>query len=158
MESKSNKEGGENEAKQNAQQSVPKREIVQTTAPTHSKPAAQKSGDKPQTGGSRDNRWTHPQVIVNTALAFITIGIGTIYYFQLQQMKISTDASKKAADAAASAAESAKLSAEVGSAGLRLTDDSVQLARRNTELSQKNIEIAQANLEAVQQGLQDQQS
>ena len=153
VESKPSKEDAESEAKQSAKQTLPERKIIAPTKPPESKPTTQQSGNKPERRSWRDE-WRHPQVIVNTVLAFITIGIGTIYYFQLQQMKLSTDANKKAADAATIAANSAKQSVEISQRGLELTDKSIELTQRNTELSQRNVELAQKNLDAVQQGLQ----
>jgi hypothetical protein len=69
-----------------------------------------------------------------------------IYSGQLEQMRISTDANKKAADAATSAAKSAEES-------LAIAQKNIALAQTNTELSQKTVELTQKSLESTQEAL-----
>ena len=106
MEGQSPKQEGESEAQHATEQPLPERKVVPPPEPPKSENATQPAGDEPKKRCWRDKRWRHPQVIVNGALAIITIGIGIIYYFQFQQMKVS---SKAVADAATAAKQSVEL-------------------------------------------------
>lgn len=87
MEGQSPEQEGENEAQQSADQALPDRKLIPPAEPPKGENATQPTGDEPKKRKRCDKRWFAPQVIVNSALAMITIGIGMIYYFQLQQMK-----------------------------------------------------------------------
>jgi hypothetical protein len=100
MEGESGKQGSEGESKQSAEQSQPELAPIQATEPAQGENATDPPRDKPKKRCWRDKRWTHPQVIVNGALAFVAVIAAIIYFCQLQQMKKATRAATNATKAA----------------------------------------------------------
>ncbi len=92
MEGEPYEESSEDEADSPAKQSQPKRTLIQSTEPSQGENATQPSRNKPKKRCWRDNRWRHPQVIVNGVLALAAIAGLLFYYCQLRQQIESTHA------------------------------------------------------------------
>jgi hypothetical protein len=78
------------------------------TKPTHKEPTNKTGGGNIKQRWWRDERWRHPQVIINGILAVVGIFAASIYLGQLHQMKKATRASRVAAIAARDSVNVAK--------------------------------------------------